>query len=188
MTEVFQSEHFDLALHQLMHDVQTGLKFTPVIKNIFKSYDLCPLDKVKVVIIDNNPNPEAGISDGLAFSNYPNAFKKALVGNQPVLDYLPQREGVMLLTKGLTCPVGRPENHVPMWEPVIEMMIKSISYRTTNTIFVFVGENTESLSEMVGKNHLKFFIPQVKEEWDSSSIFGKINDGLIKLKKEPVTW
>jgi len=186
---MFQTEEFDLALNQLMSDVQAGQPFTPLIKNIFKSYDLCALEDVKVVIVGNHPHPDKGVADGLAFSGYDNPFVKALTSSHNDLKDLPA-EGVLLLTAGLTCPIGKATDHMPMWAPLTEKLIKAISYRTVKTIFVFVGKETEHLGKQVGRQHLKFFLPDVieGEEWDHDDAFDKINKALNKMEKTPVNW
>lgn len=188
---MLQTEEFEIALDQLMSDVQAGQSFTPVIKNIFKSYDLCKLEDVKVVFVSNNPHPDKGVADGLAYSGYSNDFYWSLQTDEGInhsLEYLPKKEGVLLLTAALTCPVGKPTDHIPMWAPLTEKLIKAISYRTVNTIFVFVGKDVEHLGKHVGKNHLKFFTPDVKKSWDSGGVFGNINKALIKMDKTPINW
>ena len=194
ISAMFKTEEFELALNQLMSDVQAGQPFTPLIKNIFKSYDLCALEDVKVVFVTSHPNPDKGVSDGLAFSGYDNPFYLTLNNKADgkvdgySLSYLPQNEGVMLLTAALTCPEGKPTDHLPIWTPLTEKLIKAISYRTVKTIFVFVGEEVEYLAENVGKHHLKFFLPTVGENWDPGDAFENINKALIKLEKKPVNW
>ena len=194
ISAMFQTEEFDIALNQLMSDVQAGQPFTPLIKNIFKSYDLCALEDVKVVFISNNPHPDKGIATGLGFAGYSNEFYLTLnnkadgEADRYNLDYLPQKEGVMLLTAALTCPVGKPTDHIPMWAPLTEKLIKAISYRTVKTIFVFVGKDVEHLAKNVGKHHFKFFMPEVGKNWDPGDTFGNINKALIKLNKKPINW
>jgi len=186
---MFQTEEFDIALNQLMSDVQAGQPFTPLIKNIFKSYDLCALEDVKVVFISNHPHPDKGVANGLSFSNYSNEFYYSLQNEDGYdLEYLPKNEGVMLMTAALTCPVGKSTDHIPMWEPLTEKLVKAISYRTLKTIFVFIGEDVEHLAKHVGKHHLKFFTPEVGENWDSGNVFANINKALIKMDKSPINW
>jgi uracil-DNA glycosylase len=186
---MFQTEEFDMALSQLMSDVQAGQPFTPLIKNIFKSYDLCPLEDVKVVFVSSNPHPDKGVANGLAFNNYSNDFYYSLQNEEGYnLEYLPKNEGVMLLTAALTCPIGKPTDHIPMWAPLTDKLIKAISYRTVNTIFVFIGKDVEGLAKNVGKHHLKFFTPKVGDGWDSGNVFANINKALIKMDKSPINW
>jgi uracil DNA glycosylase len=194
LSAMFHLEDFEMAIGQLISDHKAGQPFTPHIKDIFKSYDLCALADVKVVFVSSNPHPDKGIATGLSFSGYSNDFYLTLnnkadgEADRFNLDYLPQKEGVMLLTAALTCPIGKPTDHIPVWAPLTEKLIKAISYRTVKTIFVFVGEENEHLAKQVGKNHLKFFVPTVTENWDPGGTFGNINKALIKMDKTPINW
>lgn len=194
LPEIFESDQFDLCINQLISDHIAGQPFTPTVKNMFKSFDLCPLDKVKVVFVANNPNPDKGVANGIPFSEYSNDFYLSLNNktegfeNNYSLEYLPRAQGVMLLTAALTCPIGKPTDHVPMWSPITEKLIKAISYRTVKTIFVFVGKEVEHLASNVGKHHLKFFLPSVDEGWDPGDVFENINKALNKLEKTAIQW
>lgn len=181
-----------------MDDRAAGEQFFPKFNNIFRSFDLCPLDKVKVVIIA--PLPEES-SDGLAFSggglnpftqkiNELNKAEGPMVhGNE--LEYLPAEEGVMLLNASLTGLVGKPKNHVQMWEPIIQQMIDQIGYRTTKVQFVFIGEETQHLAKYVRKGHYKHFLPiweNPEDAWDPAKFFINTNNLLEKIGKQPINW
>jgi uracil-DNA glycosylase len=192
---IFSSDTWATALHQLMSDRAIGEQFFPKFNNLFRSFDLCPLDKVKIVIIAPLP---AENQDGLAFSGGEhNPFTKHIntITSNPLdgtaLDYLPGQEGVMLLNASLTGLEGKPKNHVPMWKPIIEQMIDQIGYKTVKTIFVFIGEQTEPLAKKVRKGHYKFFLPiweNDEDGWDPVKFFDNVNDLLKKIDKEPVNW
>ncbi len=195
---ILSSESWSTALHQLISDRQAGETFFPKFSNIFRSFDLCPLDKIKVVVVA--PFPEE-TSDGLAFSggglnpftqkiNEINKAEGPMV-HENKLEYLPKEEGVMLLNASLTGLEGKPKNHIPMWKPIIEQMIDQIGYRTTKVVFVFIGEETEHLSKTVRKGHYKFFLPiweKPEDAWDANKFFENVNDLLKKIDKEPINW
>ena len=54
-----------LALHK---STQEGKRFTPPLKNVFKAFEECKYDDLKVVMIGPDPYPQLGIADGIAFS------------------------------------------------------------------------------------------------------------------------
>lgn len=207
LPDIFKTEEFEMAVGQLVSDVQAGQPFTPNLNSLFKSFDLCALEDVKVVFVNAHPYAEKGVSNGIAFSGKINPFsrelnnvteEKFLDGPAPSLEYLP-KEGVLMLNLAMTSPICKeelsrpaPDDHIPMWNPVSNAIIKQLSYRTVRTIFVFVGDKTEHLSYNVkGPNHKKIFIPSFKNDndgWDSNDIFNRIN--LIRQKdgQEPIVW
>lgn len=188
---VFESDNFDTAIHQLVSDVQAGQPFTPLIKDLFKSFDKCDLKDVKVVFVNEHPYAEKGVANGLAFSGQNNPFLKSLdKDNESDMTYLPEN-GVLLLNVAMTCPIGKPKDHVPMWESVTGTIINHIAAETINTVFVFVGEETQHLSAEVGVYHPKLFIPSFPKddkEWDSIDIFERINRILKNANKTAIDW
>ena len=57
------SKDFESILHTLYNDSQEGKRFTPVIKDLFRAFEECPYDKLKVVVIGQDPYPQAGVAD-----------------------------------------------------------------------------------------------------------------------------
>ena len=195
-----------MAMNQLISDVQAGLPFTPKFNDMFKSLDLCSLDGVRVVFVNTLPYANAGVADGLAFSVpkdlpatqmpasadlFQDALEKTRTPEQDEfsyeLDYL-VKQGVLLLNMSITCPIGKPENHLPMWKPLFEKLIHDIAYRTLGTIFVFIGPETEYLHQYVRKGQYKFFLPDTGKDWDYMDVFNKINEILKKNDKHPINW
>ena len=80
------SSDFDKILNHLLADAKQGKRFTPVLKQIFRAFEECPLDKLKIVILGQDPYPhgpavhregkdgmvreisQLPIADGIAFS------------------------------------------------------------------------------------------------------------------------
>jgi uracil DNA glycosylase len=196
LTPIFQTEEFDLAISQLFSDFQAGQPFTPTFKDLFKSMDLCDLKNVKVVFVNAFPFGEKNIDDGLAFSGQVTSFHNDIndLAEEPLdgvsLEYYPKEEGVLLLNASITCPIGKRTDHLPMWQPVFEKLIADIAYKTTGTIFVFVGKEVEYMGKFVRKGQFKFFLPELpsNSEWNNLDIFNKINLILKDSGKEPVGW
>ena len=80
------SSDFDKIMAQLLAEAKEGKRFTPVLKQVFRTFEECPLDKLKVVILGQDPYPQGPqvvregkdgmvrevsrfpVADGLAFS------------------------------------------------------------------------------------------------------------------------
>ena len=59
---------FDHIMNTLVDNVNDGKRFTPRFKDVFNAFYECPYDKVKVVIVGQDPYPQLGVADGIAFS------------------------------------------------------------------------------------------------------------------------
>ena len=126
---LIHSPQFTRPIKELMQDVDAGKKFTPTFKNIFKAYQSCDYDDLKVVIVGQDPYPQADVADGIAFS-CSNTNKE-----QPSLRYIfdelqtqyPDasrdcdlsrwsKQGVLMLNTALTCEVDNIGAHVKTWK------------------------------------------------------------------------
>jgi len=63
-----ESSDFDKIIGQLVKLTNDGKRFTPPLKDIFKAFEECPYDKLKIIIVSQDPYPSFGIADGIAFS------------------------------------------------------------------------------------------------------------------------
>ena len=59
---------FDHIMNTLVANVNRGRRFTPRFKDVFNAFYECPYDDVKVVIVGQDPYPQLGSADGIAFS------------------------------------------------------------------------------------------------------------------------
>ena len=62
------SPDFDDILQKLYNLSQDDKRFTPPLKQVFRAFEECPYDKLKVIIIGQDPYPQLGVADGIAFS------------------------------------------------------------------------------------------------------------------------
>ena len=60
--------NFDYIVNALVDNVNAGKRFTPKFKNIFNAFKECPYDDLKVVMVGQDPYPQLGVADGIAFS------------------------------------------------------------------------------------------------------------------------
>jgi uracil-DNA glycosylase len=62
------SKLYDDLTDSLVSLVEQGKRFTPKFKDIFNAFKECKYDDLKVVIVGQDPYPQLGSADGLAFS------------------------------------------------------------------------------------------------------------------------
>ena len=63
------SEDFRKIIETLVVNSYEGKRFTPVIKDLFKAFELTPFDEIKVIMVGQDPYPQLGIANGIAFCN-----------------------------------------------------------------------------------------------------------------------
>ena len=64
---IFSSE-FEKILRDLHSLSESGKRFTPPLKDVFRAFEECPYDELKVVMVGQDPYPTLGVADGIAFS------------------------------------------------------------------------------------------------------------------------
>ena len=94
------SSDFDKIINTLLAEAKQGKRFTPVLKQVFRAFEECPLNELKVVIIGQDPYPQGPVTvregkDGMVreVSRYPVAdgipFSCSNTNNpQPSLKYI----------------------------------------------------------------------------------------------------
>lgn len=191
-----------------------GKTFLPAKENIWRCLELTPLETIKVVILGQDPYPTPGNAHGLAFSVLPdvrpipaslkNIYKELTndVGFMaPSHGNLEQwaARGILLLNTVLTVEPGMPQSHSKIgWEEITDQIIRSISARTNGVIFVLWGRSAQAKKKLLNlyleKNKHRVYESAHPSPLSASKgflgtkQFSKINDWLIEMGKEPVTW
>ena len=131
---------------------------------IFNAFNLCPFDKVKVVIIGQDPYHEPGQAHGLCFSvndgvRFPpslvNIFKEIqgdLGTPLPTTGNLTRWavQGVLLLNATLTVRAHMAGSHQNRgWETFTDAAISALSARRDNIVFILWGSYAQSKARMI---------------------------------------
>ncbi len=184
-------------------------KVFPPPKEIFNAYNLCPFDKVKVVILGQDPYHNQGQAHGLSFSvkeniqsppSLQNIFKemKNDVNKQDAncsdLTYLAE-QGVFLLNSILTVEAHKPQSHSGKgWEDFTDEAIKILSKEKQNLVFLLWGNYAKSKASLIDENkHLILQSVHPSPFSANNGFFGckhfsKTNDYLQKHNIEPIKW
>ena len=134
---------------------------------IFNAFDLCPFDKVKVVIIGQDPYHEPGQAHGLCFSvndgvpfppSLRNIFKEIsddLGKPFPVSGDLTRwaRQGVLLLNATLTVRAGQAGSHQGRgWEEFTDAVIKELNASRDGLVFILWGGYAKKKGAMIDRS------------------------------------
>ena len=143
---------------------------------IFRAFDLCSFEKLKVVILGQDPYPTLGNANGLSFSVadsvkvLPKSLKNIFLEVQDDLKIdFPKNgnlerwanQGVLLLNSILTVDEGNPNSHKDIgWEKLTDAIIHKISTEKSNIVFLLWGTKAISKKEIIDCNkHLVLTAP-----------------------------
>lgn len=213
---LFNSSFMEGLLAKVNQEYQKGTIY-PKQMDIFKAFKLTPFDKVRVVIIGQDPyatGPEdSPHATGLAFAhnNESNDLTLALRnihsaverncynGLKVDFDFSLEEwaeQGVLLLNTALTVNKHRPGSHTQLWDGFTRYILESLSRQKTDIHFVFWGKHAQKYKELVNSLfHFKYeasdpSLPtKIGYEWDCNS-FKDINTNII-LKEgydETIAW
>ena len=144
------------------------LQFNPKLGRVFRALDMVAPDKIKVVILGQDPTPQPGKATGLAFSLQPTEdarevatvfnvlMELKLEGFQTNLkngDLTPWvAQGVFLLNSALTVPHNRAGAHLPLWKPFMRLLITYINEKASSSAWMVWGKQAlEILKPRVNK-------------------------------------
>ena len=197
-----QSSDFDRILSELYNLRETGKRFTPPLKQVFRAFEECPADNLKVIMIGQDPYPQIGVADGLAFScgntlktqpslkNIFEAVEKTIHQEWPThQDPNLTRwanQGVLLLNRALTCEIDKVGSHYDIWNDFLMYVLDIINFTSSGIIFVLLGAKAQELETLIGPNHyvIKASHPAsaayTKTTWDCNDLFNKVNEIIEK--------
>jgi uracil-DNA glycosylase len=182
----------------------------PAPKNIFKAFELTPFEKVKVVILGQDPYHGPKQAIGLSFAvsegvrNPPslqNIFKEvqadlgaALRNSNGDLSRW-AKQGVLLLNATLTVRAAQAGSHQGHgWERFTDAIIKKLSDEREHLVFILWGNYARSKKTLIDKEkHLVLESPHPSPFSAHSGFFGskpfsKANTYLIEHAVEPIDW
>jgi len=159
----FEKDYFIRLTDFVRAEYLSGKKIFPAPANIFNAFNLCPLDKVKVVIIGQDPYHEPGQAHGLCFSVLPptpvppslvNIYKeiendlgRPSVTHGDLTHWADQ--GVLLLNATLTVQAHRAASHVGKgWEQFTDAVIRTVAARE-NIVYMLWGSYAQRKAEFV---------------------------------------
>ena len=176
---------------------------------IFNAFEQTPFDKVKVVLIGQDPYHNYGQANGLSFSvsgqtqvppSLKNIFKELHsdigmpVPNTGDLSRW-AAQGVLLLNASLTVRKNEPASHSNIgWHNFTDMVIKKISEQKEGIIFLLWGKYARQKQLLIDKN--KHFILTAAHPSPLSAYtgffgckhFSKTNELLVQQQKPPIDW
>lgn len=204
----FDKEYFKSLTDFVRQEYQSTTVYPPG-SYIFNAFEHCPFDKVKVVILGQDPYHEPGQAHGLSFSvqdgiPYPpslvNIFKelesdlgKPMPSSGNLLRWADQ--GVLLLNATLTVRAHLAGSHQNRgWETFTDAVIHKLADNRSHLVYILWGSYAQKKGAFIDASHnlvIKSAHPSPLAAYRGffgSKPFSKANDYLIATGQEPIDW
>ncbi|TVR78854.1 MAG: uracil-DNA glycosylase [Chitinophagaceae bacterium] len=205
----FKDPYFHEIKKYLLNEKQKGKLIYPQAKNIFKAFDLCPVDHVKIIILGQDPYHGEGQAHGLSFSvpdgikpppSLKNIFKEIIddigelnIKNGNLENWA--KQGVLLLNAILTVEASKPASHSKIgWHYFTNSVITKLSEQKSKLVFMLWGKYAQEKIQMIDqKKHLVLTAPHPSPFSADKGFFGckhfsKANHYLVKNNKSAIKW
>lgn len=208
LSDEFKKKYFK-ELVSFVKEEYSKKKIFPKGKDIFRAFELCPFDNVKVVIIGQDPYHEEKQANGLAFSvsrgisNPPslqNIFKE--LKNDLDID-IPKtgdledwaKQGVLLLNATLTVEAHKAGSHqYKGWAEFTDAVVQKLSNEKKNLVFILWGKYAQEKGKNIDiSKHLVIKSPHpspfsANKGFFKSKPFSKTNKYLRSKNIEDINW
>lgn len=170
----FDKPYFEILTSFVRHAYQTTTCYPPA-RLIFHAFDACPFDKVRVVILGQDPYHEPGQAEGWAFSvpegvRIPPSLENIYKEQQrdlgipvPSSGHLQRwvEQGVLLLNATLTVEAHRAGSHQGKgWEELTDAAIMTLNERREHIVFMLWGSYAQRKGQFINRRrHLVLEAP-----------------------------
>ena len=209
LQDQFEQPYFHQIVAYLKQEKSQGKTIYPAGPNIFSAFDTTPFDKVKVVILGQDPYHNPDQAHGLAFSVQSGIqpppslviiYKEIMqdVGcGIPTHGNLEKwaKQGVLLLNAALTVIAHSPMSHSKIgWHEFTNAVIKAVSDKKEHVVFMLWGAFAKSKQELIDNSkHLILTAAHPSPLSAHNGFFGcrhfsKANEWLVAQGIEPIDW
>ena len=210
--EYWSSGEWQVIEERLSDLDKAGKLYNPERQNLFASLDATPMEKVKVVVVGQDPYPSGRYSTGIAFS-----IPKTVTSHPPTLVHLLKEyvddlhypypkngclekwaeQGVLLWNAIPSCDVGKSLSHDWVeWSYLTKELIQTLSVQG-NVVFVLLGSVARRYAQWVDTDRNDLIETghpsprgnlSSKTPFTGSRIYSRINACLCRRGKDPIDW
>lgn len=166
LADEFTQDYFSSLTAFVRSEYLTKTVYPPPAE-IFRAFNLCPLDRVKVVIVGQDPYHGAGQANGLSFAvsegtksppSLQNIFKE--ISSDLGIHPLPSgdlsrwaNQGVLMLNAVLTVLAGKPASHQGKgWEEFTDAVIATLNERRENIVYLLWGKYAQNKGAVINRD------------------------------------
>jgi uracil-DNA glycosylase len=183
-------------------------KVYPLPQNLFRAFELCPFDKVKVVIIGQDPYHGPGQANGLSFAvndgvMLPPSLKNIFKEIESDLRVTPHqngdlsrwaKQGVLLLNSVLTVEAGSPASHKGRgWELFTDAVVHALNTQKQTVVYMLWGKYAQEKGSVIDSSKNLVLLSGHPSPFSAHLFFGNhhfslCNEYLEKHGKEAIDW
>lgn len=208
MSEEFKKEYFYSILQKLERILNSKTIIYPPKNRIFEAFNLCPLSKLKCIIIGQDPYHGENQAHGLSFSvkrnvdippSLNNIFKELYsdlgieIPSHGCLESW-AKQGILLLNATLTVEAGKANSHKDFgWQIFTSSILKILNQKKQNLVFILWGKFAQSMSHIIDtKKHCIIAAahpsPFSEKLFFGCKVFSKANHYLKSKSIEQIDW
>lgn len=208
LREEFEKPYFKALSGFVREEYLKGITY-PNPKDVFRAFDLCPFNKVRVVVLGQDPYHGVNQANGLSFAvhdgvrippSLQNIFKEIQsdLGASPIASGDLSRwakQGVLLLNATLTVRASSPGSHQDKgWEEFTDAVIQKLSQEKENLVFILWGNYAKQKGVHIDrKKHFVIESPHpspfsAHNGFFGSKPFSKTNEYLREHGEGEVDW
>lgn len=202
-------EPYWLKLMQFLAAERAAGAVFPAECDVFNAFRWTPLEKVKVLILGQDPYPTPGVAHGLCFSVQPDVKAPASLRNiyrelESDLGITPAshgclqewaERGVLLLNSCLTVRSGAANSHAGRgWEQFTDAAIRAVNALPRSVVFLLWGSFAQKKEKLIDTSRrvvIKGVHPSplsASGGFFGSKPFSKVNAALVAAGQEPIDW
>lgn len=195
-------------LKEFVTEERAKHKVFPPESDVFNAFTLTPYERVKVLLLGQDPYHDDGQAHGLCFSVRPgvkpppslvNIFKELhndLGCKFPNNGYLTPwaEQGVMLLNAVLTVRAHKPNSHKDHgWETFTDAVIRALNARRRPSVFLLWGAYAQKKIKLIDTERHRIVTaahpsPLSAKKFFGSKPFSAVNRALKELGETPIDW
>ena len=204
------TKEYYLKLKQVIDKAYATEVIYPPKEDIYNAFKHCPLDKVKVVILGQDPYHGAGQAHGLSFSvnkgiALPPSLRNIYRELEQDVDFINPnhgdltywaKQGVLLLNDVLTVKAASAGSHQKLgWEQFTEHVISFLSEQKSDLVFMLWGNHALKKGKKIDRaKHLVLVsghpspMSANQGKWFGNKHFSQANTFLVSKGKQPIDW
>lgn len=203
----FSKPYWQQLADQVRQAYQAKTVYPPA-PSVFRAFNLCPFNKVKVVIVGQDPYHGPGQANGLSFSvndgialppSLKNIFKEIQqdTGVTPLPSGDLRRwadQGVLLLNSVLTVTARQPASHAGQgWEQFTDAAIQALNTHKQHVVYMLWGKYAQNKGAVIDRQHNLVLTSAHPSPYSATQFFGhhhfsQCNRYLTEHGEAPIDW